>query len=219
MKDKMSEATPQPNQPSELDRLSRKLEQAEVAMEKSAMLSDQNEELRRMIDGVPSGLGALRIVDGKPEPRMQINRYFTDRVDIIAPENGFVSLYAFLNCLHPSERGPCRRDFHIFLMNKTPIIRQYRFRSRSGDYVWISIHGTISPLAAGMDIAYFIYTNVDELMRTEQRPQGELRPVRGYHRHPPGGHVDLRYRPPPDHHGEQQGDPGPVPALRLAPGV
>jgi len=169
MKDKMSEATPQPNQPSELDRLSRKLEQAEVAMEKSAMLSDQNEELRRMIDGVPSGLGALRIVDGKPEPRMQINRYFTDRVDIIAPENGFVSLYAFLNCLHPSERGPCRRDFHIFLMNKTPIIRQYRFRSRAGDYVWISIHGTISPLAAGMDIAYFIYTNVDELMRTEQR--------------------------------------------------
>lgn len=54
-------------------------------------------------------------------------------------------------------------------MNKTPIIRQYRFRSRGWDLRVGSAFTGPSPLAAGMDIAYFIYTNVDELMRTEQR--------------------------------------------------
>jgi len=156
----------------------KKLELAEIEMQKAAILEDQLSKLRGMIDGVPAGIGALRITDGVPAPEMQLNRYFTERFGIAAEKNSVVDLNAFLNALHPDDRERMNRDYHEFLCVKTLTTRQYRFRAVRGSYVWISVKGTAARLSEHTEIAYFTYTNIDDLKIAEAK----LRESRRFYR-------------------------------------
>jgi len=147
----------------------KKLELAEVEMRKAAMLEDELSGLRRMIDGVPAGIGALRITDGVPARQMQINQYFTERVGIVAGKDSAVDLSAFLDILHPDDRERMDREYHDFLRSKTLVTRQYRFRTVYEGYVWISVRATAIRLSDHTEIAYFTYTNINDLKNAEAR--------------------------------------------------
>ena len=151
-----------------------RLELAEAELQKAEALEIQNANLRRMIDAVPSGLGALRIVDGVPDAAMQINRYFTDRVDIAVSENGTADLSAFLACLHPDDRESCDRDFREFLKVKSLMDRQYRMLTKDGQYIWGRVRATVVP-DDGAEIAYFVYTNINDMKLADNRLQESRR--------------------------------------------
>ena len=153
-------------------------EQTAFALEKTAALREQSENLRRMIDGVPSGLGALHIRQGIPDKTMQINRYFIERIDIAVGEDSCVDLRSFLDCLHPEDRTSFREDFFTFLKEKALSTRQYRFRTRGGEYVWGSIRGTFVKLSDSEEIAYFNYANIDDIKLVE----AQLRESRRFYR-------------------------------------
>ena len=155
-----------------------KQEQAEIEIRNAAEVKTQSERMRRMIDGVPSGLGALRLTDGVPENVMQINRYFYERIDIAVSEGGVTDLRAFLNCVHPDDRKAFKADFFAFLKSKSLTTKQYRFRFRTGGYVWYRVRGTVATEDENTEIAYFIYTYIDDIKKAE----AELRESRRFYR-------------------------------------
>ena len=147
----------------------KELELAEIEIEKSRALQEQMERMRRMIDGVPSGLGALRIEKGIPQETMQLNQYFIDRIDVQVSKENAVNLAAFLECIHPEDRERCSLDFHAFLSRKMAAEQQYRLRCRDGKYLWESVRGTIARLNEDTEIAYFIYSNIDDIRNAEEK--------------------------------------------------
>jgi len=149
----------------------KKLELAEIELQKKAALEVQRTNLRRMVDSVPSGLSALRIVNGAPDKTMQLNRYFSERVDLPVGENKDVELQAFASCLHPDDREKYRLDFIRLLKDKELTVNQYRFRDKNGNYYWGGVRGTIETVSAELEIAYFVYTNIDEMKQAENKLQ------------------------------------------------
>lgn len=153
----------------------KKLELAGLELQKAAVMKAQNVSLSRMIDGVPSGLGALHIVNGIPDEMMQLNRYFNERVDLKLDGNNMVSFRQFPACLHPDDREKCHEDFGNFLKNRTPLDVQYRFRNKNGVYYWGSVRGTITAVSDDIAIAYFVFVNINDMKLTEKELQKNRR--------------------------------------------
>ena len=147
----------------------KKLELAEIEIQKSQLLESQISRMRNMIDGVPGGIGALRITNGLPDPKMQLNRFFTERIDITTGNNSVVNLNAFMNAVHPDDRERLEKEYREFLLVKTLTIHQYRFRNISGEYIWIGVRGTVVRLSEDTEIAYFTYTNINEIKVAEAK--------------------------------------------------
>jgi PAS domain S-box-containing protein len=147
----------------------KKLELAEIEIQKSLLMEEQISRMRSLINGVPSGIGALRITNGVPDHTMQLNLYFAERVDIAANKDNVADLNAFLDALHPDDRSLLDKDYHDFLHTKKLTVRQYRFRNKSRDYVWISVRGTFSRISEDTEIAYFVYTNINEIKIAEAK--------------------------------------------------
>ena len=156
----------------------KKLELAALEMQKSAMLETQISKMRRMIDGVPAGIGALRILDGVPDPQVQLNQYFIQRLNITTTQGNMADLAAFLGTVHPDDRQRFREEFEEFLRVKTLTTRQYRFLTVVGGYAWISVRGTVVRLSEQVEIAYFTYTNINDIKVAE----AELRESRRFYR-------------------------------------
>jgi PAS domain S-box-containing protein len=147
----------------------RKIEQAEIEIQKTAILEAQLRKMRSMIDGVPSGIGALRITDGKAELKMQLNRYFTERIQIAVDQNGMADLEIILDAVHPEDRERFDSDYHELRRTKNLMSRQYRFRAKDGNFVWIGVRGIVVRLTEKVEIAYFTYTNINEMKITEKK--------------------------------------------------
>lgn len=137
----------------------KKLELAEIEIQKSLLMEEKISKMRAMIDGVPAGIGALRITDGIPNRVMQLNRFFTERIDIAAGKDSVVDLGAFLNAVHPDDRERFDKEYHEFLHDKNLTVRQYRFRSVSGNYIWISVRGTVARLTAADSVYRMVRAN------------------------------------------------------------
>ncbi len=129
---------------------------------KAQEIKTQFRRMRRLIDSVPSGLGALYIKYGKPQSQIQINHYFSERIDIAIDEDGEILLNDFPSCLHPDDRERFIRDFNKFLKAKTLTTGQYRFHTKDGQYIWTNVSGTIVKISSHTDIAYFVFINVNE---------------------------------------------------------
>ncbi len=155
----------------------KKLELAEIEMQKAAMLENQLSKMRAMIDGVPAGIGALRITDGVPEPRIQLNRYFTQRIRI-ATDGNMAEPTALLAAVHPEDRQRCHEDFSGFLRGLPLLDCQYRMQTVDGGYLWVSVRATVEKLDEKVSIAYFTYTNIDEIKKAE----AELKESRRFYR-------------------------------------
>lgn len=147
----------------------RKLERAEQEAKKTSELEIQVRRMHRMINGVPSGLGALRITDGNPDGMVQLNRYFMDRINIELTGEDGASLEQFLHSIHPDDRERCRSDYRQFISRRTLTAGQYRFSDKTGHYYWVDVRATAIKITDKDEIAYFIYTNIDELKKTEER--------------------------------------------------
>jgi len=156
----------------------KKLELAEIEIQKSILMKSQISKMRSMIDGVPGGIGALRISDGIPDKMIQLNRFFTERIDIAAGKDNIVNLNAFMDVLHPDDRERFEKEYREFMLAKTLTIRQYRFRNVSGDYIWFNVRGTVARVSENSEIAYFTYTNINEIKVAE----AELKDSRRFYR-------------------------------------
>ncbi|HUM83431.1 MAG TPA: PAS domain-containing protein [Lachnospiraceae bacterium] len=156
----------------------KKIELAEIEIQKSLLMKEQIIRMRGMIDGVPAGIGALRITDGIPNREMQLNRYFTERIDIAAGKDNVVDLAVFLDTVHPDDRERFGREYHEFLHEKKLTVSQYRFRFLNGDYAWVSVRGTVAHITETVEIAYFTYTNINEIKIAE----AELKESRRFYR-------------------------------------
>lgn len=151
----------------------KKIELAGIELQKASIVQEQMQDMRRMIDGVPTGLGALRIKNHDYHERLQLNRFFYDRIDVRVDQNGTASLEDFISCLHPDDQEQCRADFLSFLETKNLIINQYRFRLRTGSYIWGSVRSIIVNENENREIAYFIYTNINDLKMAEKKLQDD----------------------------------------------
>ena len=109
----------------------RRLSLAENEAKKVPTLSEENARLNSMIDGVPSGLGTLQIIDGVPADQIQLNQFFFSRVDAPSAKDGFLSVSAFLECLHPEDRDNFALAYRNPLRDKHLLAKQFRFRSRT----------------------------------------------------------------------------------------
>jgi len=131
--------------------------------------------MRRLIDFVPSGLGSLRVVKGVPAEQLRLNRYFIERVNVLANERGEVELHSFLDCVHPDDRENLSRDYYQFLKDKKPMTEVYRFQRRDGNYIWGNVRATITHVSEDIEIAYFVYINIDEQIKAEKSLQESQR--------------------------------------------
>lgn len=147
----------------------KRLADAEIKVQKAALLESQMLKMRRMIDGVPAGVGALRITDGKPERLMQLNQYFTERIRVTADAGGCIDLDAFLTAVHPEDQARCNADFQEFLRTRLPAMHTYRMQTREDGYVWIHVRATVTALSPHNEIAYFSYTNVHAMKTAEAK--------------------------------------------------
>jgi PAS domain S-box-containing protein len=153
---------------SEIIATQKKLAHMEMRAERLSIAGDQNRKMRRMLDGVPSGLGALRLKNGVPGKTMQMNRFFLERVDLQGDADGMADLHSFTDCMHPDDRERCREDFRTLIRSREVMSGQYRFRrAGSGEYFWISVRASFSMLTKDTGIAYFAYTDIDEMKKTE----------------------------------------------------
>ena len=145
-----------------------KLAKAEIEAEHAAFLTQQNRRMRRMLDTVPTGLGAIRITGGVPNGMIQLNRFFFERMDIEDEGNGMAGLGSFTDCVHPDDRERCRSDFQSFLREKELCSEQYRFRSAlTGRYRWLNVRADFLTISERKQIAYFAFTDIDDMKRTE----------------------------------------------------
>lgn len=142
-------------------------ESARDKLPKESSLEERSEKMLRMIDGVPAGLGALRVVRGVPDDMLQLNRYFRGRADLDLSKSNTVDYRHFLSCIHPGDRERCRADFKGFLDKGSMQARQYRFRSTDGAYYWCSVRCEIVPVSDDVEIVYFVYTDIDDLKTAE----------------------------------------------------
>jgi len=146
-----------------------KIEQAEREKRKAAALKTQSRQMSRLIDSVPSGLGALRVIDGVPEPKTRINRFFVERIDIAVDKENGADMAAFLDAVHPDDRERFVDEYQEFLKDKDLMTRQYRFRAVGGEYVWLSVRANMTRVSARTEIAYFNYSNITEMKIIESR--------------------------------------------------
>lgn len=146
-----------------------KLVEAEKEAQKFSQIEEQNARMSQMINGVPSGLGALRIHEGKPSKTLQLNNYFFDRVDLKATgENGQVETEKITQCLFPKDRTAFKRAFAHLLFYKKEMSDQFRVRSKKdGTYFWVTVQGSIGKLGPGEEVAYFVFTDITETKKAE----------------------------------------------------
>jgi len=153
----------------------KKIEQAEIEIQKTAILEAQLGRMRSMIDGVPAGIGALRITEGKPASKMQLNRFFTERIRIEVDQNSSVDLDACLAAVHPDDRARFESDYHELIRTKKLLSRQYRFFAKNESFVWVGVRAKIIQFSEKVEIAYFAYTNINEMKIAEDRLQESRR--------------------------------------------
>jgi PAS domain S-box-containing protein len=150
-------------------RMQEKLNSIQAEAQRAAFLAIQNTQMSQMIDGVPSGLGALKINKGVPEKEIKLNNFFFSKVDLSDEGNGKVSLSHFSECLHPDDRDLFKDSYHEFLSDKKPLTRQFRFRKKgSVDYFWANVRCSISQFSTDVEIAYFVFTDIQELKEAEK---------------------------------------------------
>ena len=146
-----------------------KLEAAEKEARKVSEIEERNAQLNQMIDGVPSGLGALRISHGVPSANLQLNRYFAERVDLKGFEkDGEIKSERFPLCLFPKDRSAFKRAFYKLLESKKDLAGQYRIRAKDGQhYYWVNVEGSISQIGNDEEVAYFVFTDITETKKAE----------------------------------------------------
>ena len=141
-----------------------KLRKAEVQAEQDRFLAGENQRLKDIIDNVPSGIGVCHLTDIKTE-HIVLNRYFMRMVAKAAGSDGPSRM---ISVLHPDDVCRCGEDLHRFLAGDGPLDGVYRFMKKdSADYFWVHTEGNLVAQPDGTRIAYFAYTNVDELKKVE----------------------------------------------------
>jgi signal transduction histidine kinase/PAS domain-containing protein/ActR/RegA family two-component response regulator len=146
----------------EIIKARRKEEQAKYEEERSQLLQEHAKEIQRMLQAVPTGLGAVRIENGIPETKIYLNKYFVNHMGMKRDANGLVSLDAFQQCIKAEERQLFRNDFHHFLTSHHCKGCEYHFLLKNGQYAWFHMHGSIQTVSEDTQIAYFVFTNIDE---------------------------------------------------------
>jgi PAS domain S-box-containing protein len=148
-----------------------KLARAEKEAQKVMQVEEQNLRMSQMINGVPSGLGALRISHGVPSKNLQLNHYFFDRIDLKATdEGGEVEAKRFPECLYPADRPAFKKAFSKLLKSKAILSGQFRMRlKKDGSYIWANVRGSIQEISAQEKVAYFVFTDISEEKKAEAK--------------------------------------------------
>ena len=130
-------------------------------------LAHENRRMQSILNKVPGGLSTIRIVDGKVVS-MRLNQWFQEHVDIKGVVDDVLDIKLFTQCLHPDDREAGRRDFYQFLEKGDSITGQYRFRRKDTDtYDWCSVRGSKEILDEHTELAYFTFTDINEIKLTE----------------------------------------------------
>ena len=140
-----------------------RLNQAE---KKAQRAESENEQLRRILDNVPSGIG-VSALSGKRAGSMVLNRYLTDMLGISESDAGD-AVPNLLRLIHPEDRDRCAKDIHRFLSEGSELRGTYRFRRENAqDSFWVRVEGRLVRQPSGGGTAYLSYTDVNELKQTE----------------------------------------------------
>lgn len=147
----------------------KKRELAEVEIEKAALIQSSLDKMRQMIDSVPAGLGAVRLVNGVIDDTIQINRYFFDWINVSANENKIMETSEFLECVYAEDRERIRNDFKLFFAGKRRGACEYRFHMRGDGYIWVRVRGSLVRNSPSDVVAYFIFSNINDQKLAEAR--------------------------------------------------
>ncbi len=146
----------------EIIKARRKEERAKYEEEKSQLLQEHAKEIQRMLQAVPTGLGAVTIQKGIPQPFIYLNKYFVIHTGMKRNAEGLISLDVFQQYIKEDEREQFRSDFHHFLTSHHCKGCEYHFLLKNGQYAWFHMHGSIQTVSEDTQIAYFVFTNIDE---------------------------------------------------------
>jgi len=124
-------------------------------------------EMKRLIEAVPAGVGAVHIHRGKAPTFIQMNKSFLSSVAMEADNMGVARLDAFLQCVSPEEKDMLRKDFYAFIEKHSPKTKSYQLLLKTGQYAWFNIRGSICTVSSADEIAYFAYTNINDQKQAE----------------------------------------------------
>ena len=141
--------------------------EARKKQEQAELYKEQITGMKRLIEAVPAGLGTVHIHHGESQPFIQLNKSFLSSVAVEADAMGVAGLEDFIQCVQPDERETFRKDFHTFLQTHNPKSRSYHLLLKTGQYAWFNIRASVRTLSKDSEIAYFVYTNINEQKRAE----------------------------------------------------
>ena len=136
-------------------------------LERAELLASENGLLQQLIDNVPTGISVFKCKPGEPG-LLRANHYLSDHFGLPVEIAGVKTRGQLLDYVHPDDLKHCRVDMDLLFEQGMPLENLCRFFDpRSGRYVWTIVRGTIVRAADGTDTAYFSYTNIDSLKKTE----------------------------------------------------
>ena len=144
-----------------------KLREAELQAERARLLAAENERLKELIDNVPSGISVFRSKPGA-WGEMSSNRYLTDKFGLPAKLSGLRERGELMSYVHADDYERCRADLDRLFNEGKALESVYRFRSPAdGRSIWAIMRGSLVREANGELTAYFSYTNIDAMKKTE----------------------------------------------------
>jgi len=147
----------------------KKRELAEAEIENAAQIRSDFDRMRQMIDSVPAGLGAVRIINGTIDDTIQVNKYFFDWINVSASENMTLATTDFLECVYTGDRERIQQDFRSFFAGKGNKFNEYRFRARGDGFIWVRVRGSLVRNSSADGIAYFVFSSINDQKIAEAR--------------------------------------------------
>lgn len=144
-------------------------------------------EIQNLIDSIPAGI-CLFSKNNAKITCIAANRTFIDMIGAEEDTLTGKSFDYFIEKIHPEDRERCRQDTTALLRKKRNICGRYREYNKKKDiYIWIQLDGKLVPEPDGSYTAYFVYTDVSDVMLTEQALGENQLALESMIKHIPGG--------------------------------
>jgi len=128
----------------------------------------KNEQLAHIIDNIPAGMGICRI-ENKKTLHLTVNRYFTEITGITNEDLLSCGDDCMLAFVHSDDKKRAKAECELFFSGQKSFESNYRFRQKStGRYIWMHVMAKRVELSSDSSVAYFAYTDIDNVKKTEE---------------------------------------------------
>jgi len=138
-------------------------------------LETENKNLQRIADNIPGGIRVFKKENGTITC-VSANQYYADMIGVAKEELIGESFGKLEMRIHPDDIERHKRETVLMLDKNRKSEGTYRFFSlRIGEYKWYHLDANLVTQPGGGELAFFHYTDVNELKKAEAEAQSSKR--------------------------------------------